>query len=96
MSSDGAMFRETCGADERAVLADRWLMLAAEMAGLAERWLAALTGSPATGLSLRAADRHAYARRGCRVSPCRPGLHRRHLAPAGHGRTQCGHRDRGL
>ena len=48
------------------------------------RWLMpAITGSRPRALGLAAADRHARARRGSRIGPHRPGLHRRHPAPVG-------------
>ena len=72
-----------------------WLMLAAEMAGLA-RQLAVTAGSRADGLGRPAAGRHARAQRTGRIGPCRAVLHPRHLAPVGHGAQQPGHRDRGV
>ena len=59
------------------------------------RWQsAAIAGSRLGRPGPPTADRHAHARRRRRISPLRPGLHHRYLAPVGHGRTQPGHRDR--
>ena len=58
------------------------------------RQLAAITGTRRCGLGLPAADGHARARRTGRIGPCCAGLHRRHVAPVGHGTQQPGHRDR--
>ena len=74
----------------------RWLMLGRGDGRPGGRQLAVTAGTRRHGLGLPAADRHARARRTGRVGPCCAGLHRRHVAPVGHGTQQPGHRDRGV
>ena len=73
-----------------------WLMLAAEMAGLAGGSWRSPPDPALDRVGLPAADRHARAQRAGRIGPCRAVLHPRHLAPVGHGAQQPGHRDRGV
>ena len=60
------------------------------------RQLAVTAGSRPDRLGLPVADRHARAQRTGRIGPCCAVLHRRHVAPVGHGTQQPGHRDRGV
>ena len=73
----------------------RWLIPAAEMAGLARsNWRPSLDPALARWACLpRIATR---ARRRSRIGPRRQGLRCRHSAPVGHGRAQHRHRDRGV
>ena len=73
-----------------------WLMLAAEMAGLAGGSWRSPPDPALDRVGLPAADRHARAQRAGRIGPCCAVLHPGHLAPVGHGTQQPGHRDRGV